>query len=185
MANTPDLIQQVESIQREYRRKLPPVQQWNPPLSGTMDMRIAEDGRWFHDGVEIKRQSLADLFSTILKRENGQYYLVTPVEKWRIQVDDAPFLVIGAEHHKSKGEVLAHYVFSTKNGDEVVADKQHPLWIEYKGNEQQPRPYLMIRDGMPGLLNRNVYYQLVEDALRNGKDTAVGIHSCGEFFALS
>lgn len=182
-----NFIQQVESLQQQYQRKLPPVQNWNPSLSGDMDMRVAKDGRWYHEGDEIKRQSLVNLFSTILKKESDEYFLVTPVEKWRIQVEDAPFLVVGYEYVAEQNNGPAHYRFLTSTDDQVIADKEHPLWVETSASGE-PQPYLMIRHGMAGLIHRNVYYQLVEAALRGADDkekASVGIHSCGEFFPLA
>ena len=183
---TADFAQQIEALHQRYQNKLPPVETWNPPLSGDMDMRIAKDGRWFHEGEEIKRQALVDLFATILKREGDDYFLVTPVEKWRIQVDDAPFLVIDAECFAETDREPEHCVFTTSTGDQVVADKEHPIWVEHSAKSGEPHPYLLIRNNMPGLIHRNVYYQLVERALADagGKKNEVGIYSCGEFFKL-
>ena len=182
-----NFIQQVKSLQQQFQRKLPPVQDWNPPLSGTMDMRIAKDGRWYHEGDEIKRQSLVNLFSRILKKEGQAYFLVTPVEKWRIQVDDVPFLVTGYDYVAKQNRQPAYYIFFTSYDDQVIADKNHPLWVETTASGE-PQPYLMVRQGMAGLLHRNVYYQLIDAALSEageGNAGNVGIYSCNEFFALA
>jgi len=183
---TANFLQQVESLQQQYQAKLPPVLEWDPPLSGDMDLRIAKDGRWFHEGDEIKRHSLVKLFSTILKKEGNAYFLVTPVEKWRIQVEDAPFLVVAIEHVEAKENMLSHYLFTTNMGDKVAADKDHPVWVEHDIETGEPRPYLLVRHGMPGLIHRNVYYELIDRALEYaGENKSVGIRSGGEFFKLA
>ena len=180
----PDFLEQAEHLQQTYQRKLPPVHLWNPPLSGKLDMRIAKNGSWYYLGGEIKRQALADLFSSILKKEGEDYFLVTPVEKWKIDVEDAPFVVTEFEHQLANDDKQEYFVFTTLNGNRVVAGKDNPLWMEKKQNIQQAQPYLLIRDGMPGLVHRNVYYQLIEIALAREQGGKVGIWSGGEFFSL-
>lgn len=186
-----DLFEQAEALQKDYPSRLPPVDKWNPPLSGDIDIRIARDGRWYHEGEQIKRIELVKLFSTILKREGDDYFLVTPVEKWHIQVEDAPFLVVDFSRRGSGADqVLA---FKTNIDDIVVADEAHPLWVESGrqgengGRADEPLPYIMVRDNLPGLISRNVYYHLIDLAL---EDSAVGperveIRSGGRSFSLS
>ena len=192
MANS-DLIKQVEHLQQQYQRKLPPVAEWNPKLSGDMDMRIGSDGSWYHEGTRIQRQPLVNLFSTILKREGDDYFLVTPVEKWRIRVDDAPFVVVAGERVDATDGKPQYYVFTTNTDDNVVLDKDHRLWVENDESTNEPRPYIIVRDNLPGLIHRNVYYHLIEQALgptsskqKSSTDAdAVGIESCGKWFSLS
>ena len=185
-----DFLAQAERLREHYQRKIPPVDQWNPPLSGDLDMRIAHNGTWFYLGGEIKRRALADLFSSILKKEGESYFLVTPVEKWKIVVEDAPFIVTEFAHVPGQGVEQEHVVFFTANGDRVVLGRDHPLWMEKKSGQLEAQPYLMIRAGMPGLIHRNVYYQLVDLALEQGDSAGdasegrVGVRSCGEFFSL-
>ena len=111
------------------RREPAPVHLWNPPLSGEMDMRIARDGTWYHEGEPIRRLALAQLFSTILRLDqDARYYLVTPVERWAIQVDDAPFVAVRLSV-SGEGE-QQQLLFHTSLEDEVPLDGEHPLRVE-------------------------------------------------------
>ncbi len=139
------------------KAKIPPVTDWKPELSGDMDMVIKKDGSWIHEGDIIKREKLVRTFSTILKKEGDDFYLVTPVEKWRIQVEDMPFLVVLANIEKS-GEGLA-ITLITNVGDEITLDNAHMLQLS-----DNSLPYVEIRNGLNARLNRNVYYQLAEHA---------------------
>lgn len=163
---------------------LPPVHKWNPPLSGTMDMQIRSDGRWFYLGSEIKRPRMVKLFSTILRRDEDTYFLVTPVEKWIIQVDDAPFVTTTVERvNDAASGGIEKLIFTTNIGVTVIAGKSHPIRVELDA-DGQPRPYLRVRDNLEALINRNAFYQLVEWAhSSDGDDTAL-IESDGETFTL-
>lgn len=162
---------------------LPPVHQWNPPLSGTMDMQIRADGRWFYLGSEIKRPKMVKLFSTILRRDEDTYFLVTPVEKWIIQVDDAPFVATTVERvNDATSDGVEKLIFTTNVGATVVAGKAHPIRVEVDASGQ-PRPYLRVRDNLDALIHRNAFYQLVEWAHNTEADTAA-IQSDGETFVL-
>ncbi len=169
---------------REGDDALPPVDQWNPPLSGDIDIRIARNGQWFHEGEAIQRESLVRLFSTVLKREGDDYFLVTPVEKWRIQVDDVPFSVVRMEVVNREGS--QGLLFETATGDRRLAGPDHPLRVFHDPDTGEPSPYLMIRGGMEGRLVRPVFYQLVEMAESGsaGNKDVRGVYSLGEFFPL-
>lgn len=160
--------------------RLPPVEQWQPLHSGEIDIRIAADGRWFHQGGEINRPSMVRLFSSILRREpNGRYVLVTPHEKLAITVEDAPFLAVEA---KSSGAGEARTLaFRLNSGDLVVAGPGHRLRIE--GSVDAPRPYLEVRGGMLARLTRPVFYELAQLAAEERPDTP-GLWSGGEFFPM-
>ena len=175
-------------------RTLPPVERWNPSRVGEIDIRIAANGDWYHDGVLIKRFAIAKLFATILRRDrcrddgprrdrcrdDGQYFLVTPAEKLRIRVDDAPFLAIDME---SDGQGDARrLLFTTNVGDVVLADAAHPLTVVTQPNGE-PRPYVEVRDGLTALIARSVFYRLAElaDVDENG---AASICSAGARFVL-
>lgn len=173
------LLSQVEG------RKLPPVDHWNPPLSGDMDMRISRDGVWYHEGRAIQRDSLVRLFSTILRRDNdGEYYLLTPVEKWRIQVDDAPFLAVLMEvQGRGEEQIL---IFQTNVGDRVVAGAEHAIEVEYDKPDDEPAPYIHIRGRLRALISRSVFWELAELAVEktiNGQ-SCYGVYSQGLFFVL-
>lgn len=144
-------------------QQLPPVERWNPALTGDLDMRIARDGRWFYLGSEIRRERLVRLFSTILKREGDDYFLVTPVEKWRIQVDDLPFVATTVER------VDGALVFGINVGVTVVAGPEHPLLVETDEVSGEPHPRLRVRRNLDALVHRNVFYQLVAWAEDDGR----------------
>ena len=148
---------------------LPPVHQWNPEFCGDMDLRIDRNGTWFYCNSPIGRHRLVKLLSTVIRRDNdGDYYLVTPVEKLRIRVDDAPFLAVELE---SEGQGRKQRLLFRTNVDEVVAaDKDHPIRIVENEGSGEPSPYLMIRDGLEALLSRPVFYRLVDLAGAHKQD---------------
>ncbi len=162
---------------------LPPVRLWNPEFCGDLDMRIARDGTWFYLGTPIKRQRMVRLFSTVLRHdEDGKYYLVTPVEKVGIRVDDAPFVVVDMDvSGEGKSQVLT---FRTSLGDEAVAGEDHPLRFEIHSETDEPSPYVHIRARLEALINRAVYYKLVDLAVEEMIDGEAhfGVWSSGKFF---
>ena len=166
----------------ESDNTLPPVEHWNPPLSGDIDIRIDREGRWHHEGGLIQREALVKLFSRILKREGDDHFLVTPVEKWRIAVDVAPFFVTGLEVLEREGHQAL--LFSTSTGEHVVAGPDHPLLMDDASGD--PTPLLNVRGNMVGLLSRPVFYQLAELAQPGPveKKAVQGVYSLGQFFAL-
>ncbi|MGI1678035.1 MAG: DUF1285 domain-containing protein [Cellvibrionaceae bacterium] len=197
-----DVITFAAELKKQFPQKLPPVNLWNPPLSGDIDIRIAMDGKWFHEGVEIRRDTLVKLFSSILKKEEDEYYLVTPVEKWKIQVDCAPFVIVSCELMKNGGadKVRSNYktgelspvlCLTTNSDDKVFVDSEHPIWVEkVEGVKEELFPFVIVRDNLKGLINRNVYYQLVDIALDNqleeeGSQEEIFIVSGLERFSLS
>ena len=161
-------------------RSLAPVERWNPARVGEIDIRIAANGDWYHDGTLIKRFAIAKLFATILRRDAGQYFLVTPAEKLRIRVDDAPFLAIDME---SDGQGDARrLLFTTNVGDVVLADAAHPLTVVTQ-RDGEPRPYVEVRRGLTALIARSVFYRLVELAELDEKGAA-SVCSAGARFEL-
>ena len=135
---------------------LPPVHLWNPPHCGDIDMRIARDGTWFYQGTPIGRPALVRLFSTILRRDDDGYVLVTPVEKVGITVDDAPFVAVDFQR---RGDDL---VFETNVGDRVTADADHPIRVARDAETGEPAPYILVRDRLEALIDRKSFYRLVE-----------------------
>ena len=159
-------------------RKLPPVHTWRPARIGDIDIRIAPDGRWFHEGAEIRRERLVALFSTVLRLDDDGYCLVTPAEKLRIVVEDAPFLAVDME---SDGAGRARrLIFVTNVGDHVLADAAHPIEVEDRAGE--PRPYLTVRAGLRARLTRSVFYRLVDLGAPAGGELEVW--SAGSRFVL-
>ena len=145
----------------EEGRGLPPVEKWNPPFCGDLDMEIRADGTWFYMGTPIGRPALVRLFSTVLRKdENNETYLVTPVEKVGIRVADAPFLAVEMQASQQDGEAVL--TFRTNVGDLVEADAEHPLRFEIVGETRQLKPYLLVRGRLEALLSRAVMYELVE-----------------------
>lgn len=146
-------------------RKLPPVNQWHPERTGRIDIRIARDGTWYHEGEPILRQPLVDLFATILRKDPDGFCLVTPAERLLIEVEDVPFQAVDVEVKGEGGE--QQLLFTTNVGDYVLADEAHPIIIE--GDPEQPRPYLLVRDGLRALIGRSVYYRLAELAAEDSE----------------
>src|SRR6266403_1875206 len=163
---------------------LPPVHLWNPPFCGDLDMRIAGDGTWFYMGTPIGRPALVRLFSTILKREDGKHFLVTPVEKVGIRVDDAPFLAVEMfKETDSRGRLLR---FRTNVDDWVPCDSGHRLRFEAAADGGLT-PYLHVRADLWAKVTRALYYDLVdmgEERVVDGR-AMFGIVSSGEFFAMA
>ncbi|MDO5705651.1 MAG: DUF1285 domain-containing protein [Paracoccus sp. (in: a-proteobacteria)] len=178
MADKPDKSVSVEGLAaaagKAAKGGLPPVHLWNPPYCGEMDMEIRADGSWWHEGSPIGRPAMVRLFSTILKREGDRHYLVTPVEKIGIRVQDAPFIAIDADI----GDAIT---FTTNVGDQVTADADNPITVRM--HEDEPRPYVHVRGGMVALIDRKTFYRLA-DAAQPGADGRLGVTSAGVFFPL-
>lgn len=150
------LFAELERAQRE--RRLPPVEKWHPAHVGAIDIRIARDGTWYHEGRPIQRQPLVDLFATILRREDNAYYLVTPGEKLAITVEDVPFLGVRiAREGEGRAQRL---MLSTNVGDHVLIDAGHPVRMRVR--DGQATPYVEVRAGLEARLVRSVFYELVE-----------------------
>jgi len=155
-------------------RALPPVDQWEPAETGNSLMRIAADGRWYHDGGEITRPAMVRAFSSLLRRdEDGRHWLVTPQQKLSIEVEDAAFIAVDV---KREGDALA---FRLNTDDLVIAGPDHP--IVARGDPDVPAIYLAVRHGTEARLNRSTYGQLVEIAL---SDDQLRVISMGTPFDL-
>jgi hypothetical protein len=138
-------------------RGLPPVHLWNPAHCGEIDIVIKKDGRWIHEGAPIGREALVRLFSTVLRKDPDGFHLVTPVEKMKITVEDAPFVAVRVDR---AGEALK---FLTNVGDEVEAGPENPIRVEIAA-DGEPRPYVHVRRGLEALISRPVFYELVDMA---------------------
>ena len=177
-----DLIAQLPN---EEGKALPPVHSWNPPFCGDIDMRIARDGTWFYQGSAINRPAMVRLFSTILRKDEQGYVLVTPVEKVGIQVEDAPFVAIDCDvQGQRQNQVLC---FTTQVGDMVEANADHPLRVVIDPSTQEPSPYVLVRDRLEALIHRNVFYRLVECMSLEHYEGAIwqGLWSGGAFFPVA
>jgi hypothetical protein len=154
------------------------------PSCGDFDMRIARDGTWFYRGSPIGRKPLVKLFSTVLRREDGEYWLVTPVERGRILVDDAPFVAVEVT---VAGEGRAQTLtFRTNVDDDVTLDESHPLRLDHDSASGADVPYVTVREGLEARILRPVYYHLVELGTFARIDGAeqLGVWSAGRFFPL-
>lgn len=159
---------------------LPPVHKWNPPFCGDIDMHIKRDGKWYYEGGLIERSSLVRLFSTILKREGDRYFLVTPVEKVGITVEDAPFVAVDVEVKQLGPDQVLH--FETNVGDNLLAGKDNPIRVQRDPETGEPSPYVLVRDNLEALIDRKSFYRLVE--LGTHHDGWFGLWSGGRFFNM-
>jgi len=163
----------------------PPVERWEPEYCGEMDMVIRRDGSWWHEGTRIGRERMVRLFARILRKdEDGETYLVTPVEKIRIEVEAAPFLAIAVERAgEGKDQTLA---FRTNLDDAVIAGADHPIRVE-TGPDGAPDPYVLIRGRLEALITRAAFYDLAALAVpgqdENGQ-AVMGVWSRGVYFPL-
>lgn len=157
---------------------------WNPRNQGEIDIRIAADGNWFHEGRQFRRESMVKLFAGILRREGEEYFLVTPAEKLRIQVDDAPFVATLVERIEENGQQAI--VFTTNTGEQIIVDRDHPVRVDIDANTNEPRPYVHLREGLDALISRSAFYDLLNLADETERDgnAYLSISSMGEEFEL-
>ncbi len=162
----------------------PPVHLWNPPYCGDLDMRIGRDGMWWYLGTPIGRLEMVKLFASVLKLEDGKYFLVTPVEKIGIRVDDAPFVAVDfSVEGEGEAQVLT---FETNVGDFTPAGPDNPIRVERDRSTGEPSPYVHVRRGLEALIDRKSFYRLVDiGEHREVEGTRwFGVRSGGEFFAI-
>lgn len=176
----PETSNLLAQAQAAAKKGPPPVHLWNPPYCGEMDLRIARDGTWFHEGTPIGRVPLVKLFASILKLEEGRFYLVTPVEKLGIEVEDAPFLVV--DFWVEACEAGQALTFTTNVGDEVTAGPDHPMRMGHDPATPNPAPYVMVRRGLEARVDRKSFYRLMEVGEIEGE--WFGLRSQGEFFPV-
>lgn len=170
------------ALPRAGERGLPPVERWNPPFCGDIDMRIAADGAWFYMKTPIGRAALVKLFASVLKREGDKYFLVTPVEKIGITVDDAPFTAVEMRSGTDNG-----LDFRTNVDDWVACGPGHGLRFDPETGTGGLKPYLHVRRGLWAKVTRALFYDLVERGEQREIDgrAMFGIASRGEFFAMA
>jgi hypothetical protein len=156
----------------EQQQKMPPVESWNPTREGEIDILINAKGEWYHEGGYFKRQDLARMFASILRKDGEDYFLVTPAEKLKIQVEDVPFSIVLMSEEEG---VLS---FITSLGDEVTMSADHPM--EFRKAAPLPEggaefiPYVMIRNNLWAKFNQSTYYELINLA----QETAEGYVVC-------
>ena len=166
------------------KRGRPPVHLWNPPFCGDLDMEIRRDGSWWYLGTPIGRHALVRLFASILKREGGRYFLVTPVEKVGIRVQDAPFLATDFRVEGAGRDQVLTFVTSVE--DEATAGPDHPIRVMRDPATGEPSPYVLMRDGMEALIDRKSFYRLVELGVHEPHEgeSWFGLWSAGRFFPV-
>ena len=174
----------MSELGRLQRGKNPPVHLWHPETESDIDLVISKDGVWNYCSSPIKRPRLIRLFASVLRRDRNEYYLVTPIEKCRITVEDVPFQAVLMQ---ASGEgSSACLQLTTDMGEQVRIDEKHPLRIFQDGEDTVP--YVLVRDGMECRLSRNVYYQLAELMVPNrfvgNEGEWMGVWSHGIFFPM-
>jgi len=180
------LAETIEAIgaSSEPRGASPPVERWNPPFCGDIDMRIARDGSWFYQGTPINRPALVRLFSTILRKDPDRFVLVTPVERVGVAVEDAPFVAVEmTATNEGEGQILR---FRTNVDDWITVDAEHPLRFE-QGEADGVKPYVLVRGGLWALVNRALMLDLVALCETREHEGArrFGATSAGAFFLLA
>jgi len=171
-----DLLQSVNSIEEKY----PPVHLWNPDLCEGVEMKIDREGNWFYQGSIIGRDKLKILFSRILKFEDGNYYLVTPVEKVLVKVDLAPYMIIDYEVDSDHENII----LKTNLDLSIPLNKEHKLEVKKIGDEHIP--FVHVRNNIEGFISRSVYYSLIEIALKqdNASSDQLTLKSFAAEFSL-
>lgn len=160
----------------------PPVHLWNPPFCGDLDMEIRRDGTWFYLGTPINRHALVKLFSSIIRKEGADYFLVTPAEKVGIRVVDAPFVAVDAN---TTGEGRNQTItFITNVEDEVTAGPGHPIRVVRDAETGEPAPYILVRANLEALIDRKTFYRLTELGAHEDHEGEnwFGVWSGGTFF---
>ncbi len=158
--------------------------EWNPSRQGVIDIRIAADGNWYHEGRRFQRGALVKLFASVLRREADDYFLVTPAEKLRIEVEDAPFVATLVETVDT--ETQPAIVFTTNLGDRILLDQEHPLRIEIDPVSEEPRPYVQMSGGMEALISRSAFFDLINlaETVEGDGSTRLVVNSLGHKFEL-
>jgi len=158
----PKGLETIYSHAKNTKQKNPPVESWNPDYCGEIDIKISQNGKWFYMGSEIKRPALVKLFSSVLRLDSdGNFYLVTPVEKLKIEVEDAPFFIISME--KNTIESITNFYFYTNTLEKIKLSNENPIEINVNENNH-PKPYITVRRNLKALISRSVYYEMIDDA---------------------
>ncbi len=172
MSQIDELFETLTQLQDSKR--MPPLHLWQPEHQGKIDIRIDREGRWFHEGTPILRQPLVDLFATILRLEGNTYFLVTPVEKMAIEVEEVPFVAVDLDVRGAADE--QDLLFSTNVGDYILANEDHPVFM------RDERPFLMVRDNLLARIARSVFYRMVDAGFE--REGQLYVSSQGTRFSL-
>ncbi|MHA3892623.1 DUF1285 domain-containing protein [Acinetobacter sp. GXMZU3951] len=156
--NLMSIAQDLKSAQGGHKRSIPPLEQWQPKHCGRMDLKVLANGEWWHEGQLIKRQSLLDLFSSVLWKEEGRFYLKTPTEQIEIEVEDEPLFVNQVDSVVIEDK--RYIQLQTTHDDVIIVDVAHPIFMrEYAG---ELRPYVHVRWGINALIQRSAFFHLIE-----------------------
>ncbi len=175
--NPQGLFERIEKSKTSARSKRAPID------CGHFDMRIARDGTWHYRGSPIERKPLVTLFSSVLTQdEEGQFWLETPVERGRIDVDDAPFVAVEVDVQGRGPE--QRLIFRTNLDETVTAGPEHPIRVTFDESSGEPSPYVLVRERLEALMTRSVFYALAELATGHPDTGVLGVWSGGVFFPL-
>ena len=177
--NLTDIAQYIKDGQSGHKRSIPPLDQWHPKHCGAMDLKVLANGEWWHEGQLIKRQSMIDLFSTVLWKEDGKFYLKTPVEQIEIEVEDEPLFVNQVDQVEINQQTFLQLTTTTQ--DVVIVDQEHPIFMrEFDG---ELRPYVHVRFGINALIQRASFFHLVEmgELMENQQGESILLLKSGNF----
>ena len=179
----PAAAENLAAVARKVSKRGPaPVHLWNPPFCGDLDMRIARDGTWFYMGTPIGRLPMVKLFSTIIRKDGNDYFLVTPVEKVGIRVDDAPFVAVDFETTGHGHDQVVTFI--TNVGEETVAGAEKPIRVDCDPKTGEVSPYVLVRTNLEALIDRKSFYRLVDICVheQHAEESWFGMWSGGVFF---
>ena len=177
--NLISIAQYLKDAQLGHKRSIPPLAQWQPKHCGKMDLTVKANGEWWHEGQLIKRQALLELFTKVLWKEEGKFYLKTPVEQIEINVEDEPLLVNQVDQIEIAGK--NYLQLSTPQQDVIIVDAEHPIFMrEYAG---ELRPYVHVRFGINALIQRHAFFHLIQygELLENAQGESVLSLQSGDF----
>ena len=177
--NLSNISQYLRNAQSSHKRSIPPLDQWHPKHCGAMDLKVKANGEWWHEGQLIKRQSMIDLFSTVLWKEGGKFYLKTPVEQIEIEVEDEPLFVNQVDQVEINQQTFLQLTTTTQ--DVVIVDQEHPIFMrEFDG---ELRPYVHVRFGINALIQRASFFHLVEmgELMENRQGESILLLKSGNF----
>lgn len=167
---------------------MPPVQSWHPEKAGTIDIVIKQNGDWYHEGSVISRLPLVRLFASILRLEpDGSYVLVTPVEKFTIEVEDTPFIAASVIFEDATRIEKNRIRFITNIGESIILGPEHPLVMKYRtDNHGEPRPLIEVRNGLIARISQSAWYHLVEHGyeVKSKSGRSLMVSSCGHEYCL-
>ncbi|MEM7208388.1 MAG: DUF1285 domain-containing protein [Pseudomonadota bacterium] len=162
------------------RNRTAPVHLWKPDHEGSIEIRIDSKGDWYYRESFIQRPELVALFASVLLCEDDRYFLITPVEKLQIEVEDVPFIIVDMDIHNEHD--IQHLALTTNVGDRIIVGPQNPIEVRYQKTSDTDIPYVLVRANLYARVNRAVYYRMVDACVEI--EGFHGISSGGQFFPL-